>query len=320
MLPYCRAMGQDRPRVADTRVDAAVDGDDFMLSVPGADGALVRLGQGSGATNVSVRAVEKGHLALLDFGFPMSGVAYSVGDHLILCHMLDAPEGGRWDRTELEAGQTFVYPPGSSHVAADPEGLRFGMLVVPWDEFVVAADQLGIDPSPAGRQHVRARRPGDPLAHLFGDSATSTSVVPPDHGFDVLLEAGVRAACEIPQLAGPRPRRRWESKELVVDVVDWLTQSELWQVPMLTLCREIGVSERRLQTAFREAMDTTPGEFLRMRALQAAHRKLQDADPATTRVGAIATELGFAHRGRFARRYAAVYGESPSFTLRRSSH
>jgi transcriptional regulator GlxA family with amidase domain len=53
-----------------------------------------------------------------------------------------------------------------------------------------------------------------------------------------------------------------------------------------------------------------------MRALQAAHRTLRSAEPGSVRVSEVATAHGFAHRGRFAGLYTAVYGETPSATLR----
>jgi AraC-like DNA-binding protein len=303
------------------RVDASVDGDDFMMSVPGAGGSLVRTGRGSDATRVAVQEVSSGHLAVLDFGFPMVGTAHSEGDHLIVCHMLRAPAGGRWDGTELAAGQSFIYPPGSSQVAADPEGLRFGMVVVPWADFEQAAAALGFDHSPATHPHVRDGRDGSRLAGLFGGSggAGSPSGLSAGQALEMLLDVVVRATCRPTDAGHRRRRRRWESHEVVADVVDWLSDSGSWQVPVLTLCRQAGVSERRLQTAFRDVFDVTPGEFLRIRALQAAHRALRSADPGSLHVGDVARGHGFAHGGRFASSYAAVYGEPPSATLRSSS-
>lgn len=312
-------MASDESSVTGMRVDASVDGDDFMMSVPGAGGSLVRTGAGSDATRVTVQEVSSGHLAVLEFGFPMVGTAHSEGDHLIVCHMLRVPAGGRWDGTELAPGQSFVYPPGSSQVAADPEGLRFGMAVVPWADFELAAATLGFDHSPAARRDVRVGADQAGLASLFagfgriGSPTTDAGAV---CGFDTLLDVVVHATSVPTGADRPGRRRRWEPRNVVADVVDWLDESGSWRVPALTLCRQVGVSERKLQTSFREVFDSTPGEFLRMRALQATHRALRTADPPTVRVGDIARHHGFAHGGRFASLYASVYGEQPSTTLR----
>lgn len=310
------------------RVDAAVDGDEFMLSVPGAGGELVRTGEGSDATRVSVQSASTVQVALLEFGFPMVGTAHSEGDHLILCQMLRTPPGGRWDGTELSEGQVFVYPPGSMQVAQDPEGLCFGMVVVPWEDVELAAGALDHDIAPAARQHVRHHGPD--LSALFAGlvgtavphsgsapSGPAPELMAPDRTEpDQMLEAVVRIACQPLEVRATRARRRWESQDLVADAVDWLSANGLWQVPMLTLCRAVGVSERRLQTAFREVFDMTPTSFVRLRALQAAHRALVDGRPGAVRVSEVSAAHGFAHRGRFAALYSAVYGRPPGSTLR----
>ena len=312
-------MAADQSSPAGVRVDAAVDGDEFMMSVPGAGGSLVRTGRGSDATRVAVQEVSSGHLAVLEFGFPMVGTAHSEGDHLIVCHMLRVPAAGRWDGTQLAAGQSFVYPPGSSQVAADPEGLRFGMAVVPWADFEIAAATLGFDHSPAMQQHVRVGQDWVGLESLFADlqlASSAASDVAERGGFEMLLDVVVRATCVATDCGSSSRRRRWESHDVVADALDWLDESGSWQVPMLTLCRQVGVSERKLQTSFRQVFDATPGQYLRMRALQATHRSLRSADPQSLRVSEVARRHGFSHGGRYASLYTSVHGEAPSATLR----
>jgi transcriptional regulator GlxA family with amidase domain len=104
---------------------------------------------------------------------------------------------------------------------------------------------------------------------------------------------------------------------LTRDAIKFLEASRTWRVPILRLCREVGVSERRLLTAFQEQYGLGPQEFMHHRALQGAHQALLDADPAVTTVASIAAEHGFAHGGRFAQRYRSTFGEPPSATLAR---
>jgi AraC-like DNA-binding protein len=78
-----------------------------------------------------------------------------------------------------------------------------------------------------------------------------------------------------------------------------------------------GVRPRALQVAFRRYRDTTPSQYARQVRLERAHRDLQAADPTTgVTVTMIATRWGFAHLGRFSTDYRAVYGTTPSHTLR----
>ncbi|MFF9641795.1 helix-turn-helix transcriptional regulator [Kitasatospora aureofaciens] len=76
------------------------------------------------------------------------------------------------------------------------------------------------------------------------------------------------------------------------------------------------VTPRALQYAFRRHLDTTPLGYLRRVRLDAAHRDLLAADPATATVTGIAMHWGFAHPGHFASLYRAAYGRSPGRTLR----
>lgn len=79
-----------------------------------------------------------------------------------------------------------------------------------------------------------------------------------------------------------------------------------------------GVSPRALQYGFRRHVGMRPMDYLRLIRLEHAHRVLcsaTEADGLTVR--GVAKEWGFGNAGRFAADYRAMYGESPSRTLRR---
>ena len=75
-----------------------------------------------------------------------------------------------------------------------------------------------------------------------------------------------------------------------------------------------GISVRATQAAFRRYRDCTPSEAMLLRRLQRARALLLRPAPATTVTG-VAFDVGLCHLGRFAARYAAMFGESPSETL-----
>jgi AraC-like DNA-binding protein len=79
-----------------------------------------------------------------------------------------------------------------------------------------------------------------------------------------------------------------------------------------------GMSRRAVQLAFRRHLDTTPTAYLRRVRLDGAHRELLDAraDAGLT-VTDVAYRWGFSSPSRFAERYRAAYGVSPSESLRR---
>jgi len=85
------------------------------------------------------------------------------------------------------------------------------------------------------------------------------------------------------------------------------------------LSHMLGVSERALRRLCQEQMGLSPLRFLALRRLHLARRALLRADHHTDTVTSIATELGMWELGRFAVSYKALFGESPSATLRRRS-
>lgn len=84
------------------------------------------------------------------------------------------------------------------------------------------------------------------------------------------------------------------------------------------LCRELNVSVRTLQTAFRETAHSTPSAYLKSMRMTLVRRDLRSAsrDPDhLPRVSDIANRHGFWHMGQFARDYRRFFGELPSKTL-----
>lgn len=76
------------------------------------------------------------------------------------------------------------------------------------------------------------------------------------------------------------------------------------------------VSLRTLQEAFRKYVGMSPMAYVTEVRLQRVRRQLRASTPGSTTVAAVAHQWGFAHLGRFARRYRERFGESPSQTLR----
>ena len=83
------------------------------------------------------------------------------------------------------------------------------------------------------------------------------------------------------------------------------------------ICTAIGVAERTLRVACEEYLGMGPIRFLSLRRMHLVHRALQQADPLRTTVTRLATDHGFWELGRFAVSYRALFGESPSESLRR---
>ena len=86
---------------------------------------------------------------------------------------------------------------------------------------------------------------------------------------------------------------------------------------MADLAALAGVSGRTLYRAFRTLRGYSPLAFARALRLETARERLTRGEAGATVTG-IALDCGFDHLGRFARTYAARYGEPPSLTLRKA--
>jgi AraC-like DNA-binding protein len=85
------------------------------------------------------------------------------------------------------------------------------------------------------------------------------------------------------------------------------------------LCTAIGVPERTLRLCCAEYLGVSPIRYYLLRRLNMAHSALKRANPETASVAQIARNHQFVELGRFAVAYRAIFGETPSSTLRRAS-
>jgi transcriptional regulator GlxA family with amidase domain len=81
----------------------------------------------------------------------------------------------------------------------------------------------------------------------------------------------------------------------------------------------IGVPERTLRLCCAEFLGVSPIRYYLLRRLNMARSALRRADPETASVAEIARDHQFTEPGRFAVAYRAIFGETPSSTLRRAS-
>lgn len=100
-------------------------------------------------------------------------------------------------------------------------------------------------------------------------------------------------------------------------VVDLIESDPEANHTLSDLARHAGVSARRLQIAFQDALGTTPTTYHRKVKLEHARADLLDG---TDSVTTVAYRWGFNHPGRFATHYQSAFGESPSQTLKRARH
>jgi AraC-like DNA-binding protein len=83
------------------------------------------------------------------------------------------------------------------------------------------------------------------------------------------------------------------------------------------ICAAIGVAERTLRAACEQHLGMGPIRYLTLRRMHLVRRILLRSDPSKASVTQIVTDHGFWELGRFSVAYRMLFGESPSYTLRR---
>lgn len=108
-------------------------------------------------------------------------------------------------------------------------------------------------------------------------------------------------------------------QQVVARAEAYLCEHIVRPVPVSTLCRLLGVSERGLRNAFYDVHGMSPKRRMLALRLQSVRRALSDPTPEPTTVTRIATGYGFFELGRFAAVYKHAFGEVPSATLHGTS-
>jgi transcriptional regulator GlxA family with amidase domain len=119
-----------------------------------------------------------------------------------------------------------------------------------------------------------------------------------------------------PTNSRPTPSRR----DIVQRAEQLLRDRASQPLPIAQVSQIVGVSERGLRNAFNAVRGMSPKRFVIQNRLHEVRRALTDPGATRATVTDIATEHGFFELGRFAGRYKAAFGETPSQTLRDHGH
>ncbi|MDX8435437.1 helix-turn-helix domain-containing protein [Mesorhizobium abyssinicae] len=230
----------------------------------------------------------------------------------------------------LEDDLILAIPAGTGVTATVRPGLTYAVAIVPtatWMEIQSVAAGMVIEkinnlPSAirlATKEAQRIRRQMKSMADYLG-TVGSESVLPeqPPAAFEEYLGAVADA------FAGADSRgsgtvdcasRHFRQASAAEDFIRTHIRED---IPIVRLCREIGVSRRQLEYAFRTTFAVTPLEFIRALRLNEARRLLVTARANGLSVTTIAMDVGGTHLGRFAANYRLFFGESPKETLQRA--
>lgn len=97
---------------------------------------------------------------------------------------------------------------------------------------------------------------------------------------------------------------------------DYVNDNLEENIEVSDLLSNCGTSYSTLSKYFKQYLNLSPSEYIRLVKLEAAHKTLSQAD-LSMQVTDVAIQYGFSHFGRFSGYYKKRFGETPSTTLRR---
>lgn len=106
-------------------------------------------------------------------------------------------------------------------------------------------------------------------------------------------------------------------RPVVQAAMDYIDRNLGEAITMESIARNVHMSVRSIQQAFREELGVSPMTYVRDRRLERVHQELSDALPSDgVTVTDVAHRWGFHHLGSFASEYRKRWGTTPSETLR----
>jgi AraC-like DNA-binding protein len=204
--------------------------------------------------------------------------------------------------------------------------LHYGTISVPIDELDVAAEAI------IGREfpktpHKRIIRPNSALmcrllklhksvGQLAHDSPDILELPPVLRALEnELIHAMVRCLAEGAAVEPTAGSCRHDT--IVARFEDFLEANPDRPLYLTEICCAIGVAERTLRASCEQHLGMGPIRYLTLRRMHLVRQALLRSDPSTATVTRIVTDQGFWELGRFSVAYRALFGESPSRTLRR---
>jgi AraC-like DNA-binding protein len=121
--------------------------------------------------------------------------------------------------------------------------------------------------------------------------------------------------CLTAEEADDNTKKRQRHARIMARFEKALSERTEERLTMPAICAEIGVPERTLRMCCNEFLGVSPTRYLFLQRLNKARSALRRADPSTATVAAVARNHQFVELGRFAVKYRATFGESPSVTL-----
>ncbi len=228
----------------------------------------------------------------------------------------------------LNAARVMLYGPHSEHFGEMSGRSRSTQLFLPEGmlEQAIAA-RLQKDPMKLASKR-RLLNPGRVAMHSLRQLIVElTQIIDNDEDAGVepvctsslinnLVDRIAETLCRDSSLASTTHHQLHASGCLLTRVRDISEESGRESIQLYELCKELGVSARTLQIAFKQAYGISPMRYLKLRRLHTARERLVTTSAAEMSIKRAALESGFFDRSRFAEDFKKLFGHLPSQTPR----
>ncbi|MEQ9261401.1 MAG: helix-turn-helix domain-containing protein [Roseovarius sp.] len=295
------------------------DTEQLSIALAHTDVRAMQLNEGAFGAHLSQQQIDGWTLQFLEFVDGVSTCAGSApADRAAFVVPLTVGDKCRLLGSPLEETVIGIYAPGSEHADVSASGLSEVVLTPPaelleealgrGEEFSLPAEGSLLRTIPGAELAALRRMLSSAVAHgpqIVAHSAAARGLT---SDLEVVLLSALSAADETPAI-GRLPRRA-----ILRRVNELLQDDEVEPIHASDLVRLTGVSYPTLRRVFLEWFGTTPINYLQMKRLYLARRRLQSG--AHEKVSDVAMSCAFWELGRFAQRYREVFGELPSETLK----
>ena len=228
----------------------------------------------------------------------------------------------------LNAAQIMLYGPNSEHFSEMSGRSRATQLFLPEGmlEQAIGA-RLQNDPMNLASKR-RLLNPGRVAMHSLRHLIVElTQIIDNDEDAGVgsvctssliknLVDRIAEALCRDSSLASTAHDQLHTRGSLLSGVRDIFDVSGRESIQLYELCKELGVSARTLQIAFKQAYGISPMRYFKLRRLHTVRERLVTTSAAEMSVKRAALESGFFDRSRFAEDFKKLFGHLPSETPR----
>lgn len=218
-------------------------------------------------------------------------------------------------------GDIILYPAGTTIQGTTPEGMRLFCVDIEAEQvaglgFEAGPIRIAREVEHAGRLHELIASGVDAFTRLGSPADYETATVDFCTSLTELVWRLSNSSLPVTGYSGKERRRlafsvHLRARDLMIDRLEN-------GVSIVAICRDVGVSRRSLECAFRTAIGMGPAQYIRKLQLNRVRRELLTSQNTGSSIGTLAARHGVWHWSRFSQGYREMFGELPRETRARA--